>query len=107
MVQNILFLIRFFFIIKNIYSNYFIHISYYIGCDIISYGIILLSIWICALILIASESVYKYNNYIHLFLLNVVFLLIFLYLTFRSISLFIFYIFFERSLIPTLFLILG
>jgi NADH-ubiquinone oxidoreductase chain 4 len=37
----------------------------------------------------------------------VVVLLIFLYLTFTSINLFLFYLFFERSLIPTLFLIIG
>lgn len=42
-----------------------------------------------------------------MFLFLIVILLIFLYLTFRRISLFIFYLFFERSLIPTLLLILG
>lgn len=107
MVQNLLFLLRFIFIIFNYYSNYFVNISYYLGCDIIRYGLILLRLWICSLIVIASESVYKYKNYSNLFLLNILFLLIFLILTFRRINLFLFYFFFERSLIPTLFLILG
>lgn len=107
MVQRFLFLLRFIFILINIYRNYFISISYLFGCDIISYGLILLSLWIVSLILIASESVYKYRNYTNLFLLNIILLLILLVFTFSRISLFIFYLFFERSLIPTLFLILG
>ena len=107
MVQSFLFLLRFIFIIINIYRNYFISVSYFFGCDIISYGLILLSLWIVSLILMARESVYKYNNYINLFLVNIILLLIILVLTFRRIRLFMFYLFFERSLIPTLFLILG
>nr|UFY98543.1 NADH dehydrogenase subunit 4 [Piophila megastigmata]UFY98556.1 NADH dehydrogenase subunit 4 [Piophila megastigmata] len=107
MVQNMLFVISFIFIIFNFYSNYFMNISYFLGCDMISYGLILLSLWICSLMLMASESVFKYNNYSNLFLLNILFLLIFLILTFSSMSLFMFYLFFESSLIPTLFLILG
>lgn len=107
MVQGFLFLLRFIFIIINIYRNYFMSISYFFGCDIISYGLILLSLWIISLILMASESVFKYNNYVNLFLLNIVLLLILLVLTFRRMRLFMFYLFFERRLIPTLFLILG
>jgi NADH-ubiquinone oxidoreductase chain 4 len=107
MVQNFLFLLSFIFILFNYSSNYFINISYYLGYDIISYGLILLRLWICSLILIARESVLKFNNYSSLFLINVLFLLIFLILTFRRINLFLFYFFFERRLIPTLFLILG
>nr|WJW73705.1 NADH dehydrogenase subunit 4 [Lindneromyia sp.] len=107
MVQNLLFLMSFLFIIFNIYSNYWMSLSYFMGCDLLSYGMILLSLWICSLMLMASESVVKYNNYVNLFLLNVILLLLCLYLTFSSMSLFMFYLFFESSLIPTLFLILG
>lgn len=107
MVQSLLFLLSFIFILINMYRNYFMSISYLFGCDIISYGLILLRLWIVSLILMASESIYKYRNYTNLFLLNIILLLILLVLTFRRIRLFIFYLFFERSLIPTLFLILG
>nr|YP_010388312.1 NADH dehydrogenase subunit 4 [Blaesoxipha lapidosa]UPO69341.1 NADH dehydrogenase subunit 4 [Blaesoxipha lapidosa] len=107
MVQNFLFLLSFVLILMNMYSNYYMSISYFWGCDMISYGLILLSLWIVALMLMASESILKYNNYINLFLLNNLFLLILLVLTFSSMSLFMFYLFFESSLIPTLFLILG
>lgn len=107
MVQNLLFLVTFIFILNNGARNFFLNISYFLGYDLISYGLILLSLWICVLIIIASESINKLNNYKNLFLLNVVFLLFFLILTFSRMNLFIFYLFFERSLIPTLFLILG
>lgn len=107
MVQNIIFLITGVFII-NISSNYyFSKISYYFGLDIISYGLILLSLWICCLILIARENIIRFNNHLNLFLFIIIFLLVILIFTFSSMSIFIFYLFFESSLIPTLFLILG
>nr|YP_010241333.1 NADH dehydrogenase subunit 4 [Lucilia shenyangensis]QTH79296.1 NADH dehydrogenase subunit 4 [Lucilia shenyangensis] len=107
MVQSLLFLLSFVFILMNMYSNYFMSISYLFGCDMISYGLILLSLWIVSLMLMASESIYKYGNYTNLFLLNIILLLVLLVLTFSSMSMFMFYLFFESSLIPTLFLILG
>nr|WRM53946.1 NADH dehydrogenase subunit 4 [Flavicorniculum planiforceps] len=107
MVQGLLFLLSFIFILMNKYMNYFMSISYLFGCDMISYGLILLTFWIISLMLMASELVYKYNNFMNLFLFNIILLLILLIFTFSSMSLFMFYLFFESSLIPTLFLILG
>nr|YP_009136905.1 NADH dehydrogenase subunit 4 [Aldrichina grahami]AKE32129.1 NADH dehydrogenase subunit 4 [Aldrichina grahami] len=107
MVQSFLFLLSFIFILMNMYSNYFMSISYLFGCDMISYGLILLSLWIVSLMLMASESIYKFMNYTNLFLLNIILLLILLVLAFSSMNLFMFYLFFESSLIPILFLILG
>nr|ABF51680.1 NADH dehydrogenase subunit 4 [Stomoxys calcitrans] len=107
MVQSFMFLISFLLILMNMYSNYFMSISYLFGMDMISYGLILLSLWIVALMMMASESVFKYNNYTNLFMFNLILLLVLLVLTFSSMNLFMFYLFFESSLIPTLFLILG
>nr|YP_010895088.1 NADH dehydrogenase subunit 4 [Dideopsis aegrota]WJW73614.1 NADH dehydrogenase subunit 4 [Dideopsis aegrota] len=107
MVQNMLFFMMMILIIYNYYTNYWMTISYFLGMDLLSYGMILLSFWICALMLMASYAVDKYNNYKKLFLLNVLVLLMMLYLTFSSMNMFMFYLFFECSLIPTLFLILG
>nr|AAX76878.1 NADH dehydrogenase subunit 4 [Drosophila chayu (nomen nudum)] len=107
MVQVMLFFISFIFLLMNNFMNYWSEISYFLGCDMLSYGLVMLSLWICSLMLLASESVNKYNNYKNLFLLNMVILLLLLVLTFSSMSLFMFYLFFESSLIPTLFLILG
>nr|UOU85131.1 NADH dehydrogenase subunit 4 [Tipula paludosa] len=107
MVQNLLFLVSFIFIILNFYSNKWGSIGYFLGCDILSYGLILLSIWVCILMLMASEMLYRNKNYWNFFLFVVMILLIFLYLTFSTMNLFLFYLFFESSLIPTLFLIMG
>nr|ALO70471.1 NADH deshydrogenase subunit 4 [Cryptopleurum minutum] len=88
--------------------NYnFLYISYFFGCDLLSFVMVLLSIWICALMILGSSKLYKMNNYYNLFLLMVLLLLIALVLTFTSLNLFIFYLFFEISLIPTLMLIMG
>nr|ADW41398.1 NADH dehydrogenase subunit 4 [Drosophila novamexicana] len=107
MVQVLLFFISFLFLLMNNFTNYWTNLSYFLGCDMLSYGLVLLSLWICSLMLMASESVYKFNNYKKLFLLNIIMLLLLLVLTFSSMNLFMFYLFFESSLIPTLFLILG
>ena len=107
MVQNLLFIITFLFIVINFCTNYFVRISYFLGFDVISYGLILLRFWICTLIITASELINKNNNYKNLFLFNILILLLFLILRFSSINLFLFYLFFESRLIPTLFLILG
>ena len=77
------------------------------GIDVLSFGLILLSFWICALIVISRRGVYFSKLNVNYFLFNIIFLLFILLLTFSCINLFLFYVFFERSLIPTLFLILG
>ena len=107
MVQNLLFFITFIFIFNNYYINYWINLSYFFGCDLLSYGIILLSLWICSLIIIARSLVIKINNFVKLFLLNILFLLLFLILSFSTTDLFLYYIFFESRLIPTFLLIIG
>nr|UXX46883.1 NADH dehydrogenase subunit 4 [Sabethes cyaneus] len=107
LIQNMLFFFSFFFMLKISFSYYFCMISYYFGMDMISYGLIMLSLWICSLMLMASEKIYKMNNYSNLFILMIMVLLLMLMLTFSSMSVFMFYLFFESSLIPTLFLILG
>nr|YP_009176658.1 NADH dehydrogenase subunit 4 [Anopheles christyi]ALJ02374.1 NADH dehydrogenase subunit 4 [Anopheles christyi] len=106
-VQNLIFLMTFIFMINLSSLSYFNYISYYFGLDMISFGLILLSFWICGLMLMASEKVFSSNNYEKLFIFMILFLLFMLVLTFSSMSIFMFYLFFEASLIPTLFLILG
>lgn len=107
LVQIILFFFIFLFIIISINLINFCNLSYILGCDIISFGLILLRIWICSLIIIARENLFKGKYYTNLFLLNILFLIIMLYLTFSSLNILIFYLFFEGRLIPTLVLILG
>nr|UZC53697.1 NADH dehydrogenase subunit 4 [Ultragryllacris pulchra rubricapitis] len=107
LVQNMLYLMSLIFVFFCVMGGDFSYLSYIFGCDIISYGLILLSFWICALMLTASESVYRYKVNQNLFMSLVLLLMMMLYCTFSSVSLFSFYVFFEGSLIPTLLLILG
>nr|YP_009183783.1 NADH dehydrogenase subunit 4 [Limonius californicus]ALN96477.1 NADH dehydrogenase subunit 4 [Limonius californicus] len=101
------FLLFILFLLSFNFSSYFSSISYFTGCDFISYFMILLSIWICALMLMASEKLNKEKYFFEFFLLVLIFLLLALFMTFSSMNLFVFYLFFEISLIPTLLLILG
>nr|YP_010718938.1 NADH dehydrogenase subunit 4 [Parnassius orleans]AIT70901.1 NADH dehydrogenase subunit 4 [Parnassius nomion]AJR33136.1 NADH dehydrogenase subunit 4 [Parnassius nomion]WDQ44541.1 NADH dehydrogenase subunit 4 [Parnassius orleans]WDV10671.1 NADH dehydrogenase subunit 4 [Parnassius orleans] len=107
LVQMMLMLIMFIFMNLSLNINNFCNLSYMMGCDLISFGLILLSIWICMLMIMASESLYKNNFYMSFFLLNIIILMMMLYLTFSMLNLFMFYLFFEGSLIPTLMLIIG
>nr|YP_009227479.1 NADH dehydrogenase subunit 4 [Parnara guttata]AFN21414.1 NADH dehydrogenase subunit 4 [Parnara guttata] len=107
MVQMCMFLMFFIFMNLTINILNYCNLSYMLGCDMISFGLILLSLWICSLMMMASEKLLKNNFYVNFFMINVLFLLIMLYLTFSMMNLFMFYMFFEGSLIPTLMLIVG
>nr|YP_010714333.1 NADH dehydrogenase subunit 4 [Amata multigutta]WDD57561.1 NADH dehydrogenase subunit 4 [Amata multigutta] len=107
LVQMVLFLLMFMFMNMMMEFNLFCNMSYMLSCDILSYGLILLSIWISILMIMASENLFKMSFYVNFFLFNVIFLLIMLYLTFSVMNMFMFYLFFEGSLIPTLMLIIG
>nr|QCX31982.1 NADH dehydrogenase subunit 4 [Amphimallon solstitiale] len=85
----------------------FVNITYFMGCDLLSYVMVLLSFWICSLMIMASEAIYCKNYYYSLFMFMVLLLMISLFLTFSSMNLFVFYLFFELSLLPTLILIMG
>nr|ALO77523.1 NADH deshydrogenase subunit 4 [Scydmaeninae sp. 840139] len=89
------------------YLIMFQQISFMFGCDMLSYTMILLSFWICSLMILASSKLYNTFNFEKFFMLMILFLMISLYCTFSTINMFLFYIFFEMSLIPTLFLIIG
>nr|WAB70224.1 NADH dehydrogenase subunit 4 [Athyma asura] len=107
LVQMLMMLLMLMFMNSSINIMNFCNLSYMLGYDMISYGLILLSIWISSLMLMASESLYKNNIYTGLFMCNIIFLMLMLYLTFSVLNLFLFYLFFESSLIPTLMLIIG
>nr|YP_010564300.1 NADH dehydrogenase subunit 4 [Elophila turbata]UYX62310.1 NADH dehydrogenase subunit 4 [Elophila turbata] len=107
MVQMILFLMMFMMMNLMINNMNYCNLSYKFSCDILSYGLILLSIWICILMMMASENLLKVGFYINFFMMNLIILLIMLYLVFSVMNLFLFYLFFESSLIPTLMLIMG
>nr|UFZ13016.1 NADH dehydrogenase subunit 4 [Protohermes hainanensis] len=107
MMQMVFFFISFLFIFMGVYGSIFMHLSYIFGMDLMSFGLILLSFWIIGLMFMASESIYSHNYSKILFIINLIVLMIMLICSFSAINLFMFYLFFESSLIPVLFLVLG
>nr|QWB85917.1 NADH dehydrogenase subunit 4 [Epiglenea comes] len=107
LIQFLFFLLSFMFMFSISFNFMWINISYFLGEDLMSYSLILLSFWICSLMILASEKIFKLNNYSNLFLFIMVNLLLSLFIAFSSMNLFVFYLFFEISLIPTLILIIG
>nr|ULO25737.1 NADH dehydrogenase subunit 4 [Hyalessa maculaticollis] len=85
------------------FNKSFYMIGYMMQIDMISFGLIILSIWISFLMIISSNK-YKMDK---TFMLMVLLLMLFLILSFSSSSLIMFYIFFESSLIPTIIIIMG
>uniref|UniRef100_UPI00315D3AE6 NADH dehydrogenase subunit 4 n=1 Tax=Parasipyloidea carinata TaxID=3126553 RepID=UPI00315D3AE6 len=106
-VYNLLLFSLFLMMFMFVSFYYMCNMSYFFGCDIFSYCLILLSFFICALMVMASLSIFRYNYFNHLFVVFVLLLLLFLNLSFSSNNLLLFYLFFESSLIPTMFLIFG
>lgn len=103
----ILIIIIFFFLIKiNLNNFYYRNLFFKIRFDNIRYILILLTFWILILSNISNFKFLKnkFNNYF-IFILNN--LLILLIICFLSINLLIFYIFFERRIIPIIILIIG
>nr|YP_010987658.1 NADH dehydrogenase subunit 4 [Oxytelus tibetanus]WON66077.1 NADH dehydrogenase subunit 4 [Oxytelus tibetanus] len=106
LVQSLYFFMMFMFMIMFNWVDYYSSITLFLGVDLMSLMLILLSVWICSLMIMASLKVTMgYNKNLFLLLINI--LLLVLVLTFSSMNLFMFYLFFEMSLIPTLLLILG
>nr|AND96271.1 NADH deshydrogenase subunit 4 [Onthophagus cf. taurinus] len=105
--QCMYFLMFFLFMFVNSYNYMFKNLSYFLGCDLLSYCLVLLSLWICTLMIMASESLNYKNYFMNMFFFVLLCLMFFLYMAFSSMNLFMFYLFFEMSLIPTLILIIG
>nr|AIW06152.1 NADH dehydrogenase subunit 4 [Gaeana maculata] len=83
------------------FNKSFMMIGYMMQIDMISYGLIMLSIWITFLMYISSI------NYNKMFIIMLLLLMMLLILSFSSSNLIMFYIFFESSLIPTIIIIMG
>nr|YP_010626033.1 NADH dehydrogenase subunit 4 [Inocellia cheni]WBK02792.1 NADH dehydrogenase subunit 4 [Inocellia cheni] len=104
--SNLIFMMLFMF--QFFWTNQmFVSISYFFGVDILSFFLIILSLWITCLMILSSENIFYMNNKSLFFMFNLLMLMWLLILSFLSMSLLGFYIFFESSLIPILFLILG
>nr|UBI44022.1 NADH dehydrogenase subunit 4 [Eysarcoris gibbosus] len=78
-----------------------------LGTDMISYSLISLSYFIIFTMMMASYKIYKYKEKLIYFNMVLMFMMLSLLMTFSSMNMFLFYISFEMSLLPTLFLIFG
>nr|YP_002889404.1 NADH dehydrogenase subunit 4 [Orussus occidentalis]ACJ69702.1 NADH dehydrogenase subunit 4 [Orussus occidentalis] len=108
-IQNMIFLLILIFIMSFNMSDLF-YLGLFnglMGMDEVSYGLIMLTMYIVALMILASSMLFLTNYYSNFFLLMLILLMLFLTMTFFSMSYIYFYFFFECSLIPTLILILG
>nr|ATN41218.1 NADH dehydrogenase subunit 4 [Diptera sp. 53 LC-2017] len=72
-----------------------------------NYWLLLLTLWILFLMILSMFKIKNSNNKIYLNIFMIFFLYLFLLLSFLVNNYLLFYIFFEMSLIPTLYLILG
>nr|YP_010531224.1 NADH dehydrogenase subunit 4 [Nesodiprion japonicus]UXW93511.1 NADH dehydrogenase subunit 4 [Nesodiprion japonicus] len=102
-----LFFLSFLFMFSGNYSFEFKSVSMFFECDNLSFGLVLLSLWICSLMIMSSYFIYELKIFLNYFIILIFFLIIFLLLTFTVNNLLMFYIFFECSLVPTFCLILG
>nr|YP_010535319.1 NADH dehydrogenase subunit 4 [Coptosoma variegatum]UYA97858.1 NADH dehydrogenase subunit 4 [Coptosoma variegatum] len=75
--------------------------------DLASYSLISLSGWVLFLMLLASYKIYKEGEMVGEFMFILWFLFLVLIVTFSLDNLFLFYLFFEMSIVPVLFLIFG
>lgn len=110
LVQRITFILGFMFLFypNRIGRGFFFNgLGLGLGLDSLSYILICLTFWIIGLVFIARYKIKDVNNYPYRFVVVNILLLLSLVLCFSCTDFIIFYICFERSLIPTLLLILG
>nr|BDQ44210.1 NADH dehydrogenase subunit 4 [Polypheretima elongata] len=74
--------------------------------DMLTTSLSVLTIWVAAMMILASTKIYNTNLYPKLFSANVLMLTLILLMCFNASNLFMFYIWFEASLVPTMALIM-
>nr|AWN56174.1 NADH dehydrogenase subunit 4 [Chinavia impicticornis]AWN56187.1 NADH dehydrogenase subunit 4 [Chinavia ubica] len=106
-MMHMFMLMCFMFFSFNICYNFVNPTNMLVGLDILSYSLIGLSYFILFLMMMASYKIYANKDNVIIFMLVLLFMMFSLLMTFSSLNMFLFYISFESSLIPTLFLIFG
>nr|QVT11015.1 NADH dehydrogenase subunit 4 [Muscidifurax similadanacus] len=103
MMSTMLMLISLMFMYSINYSNNWMMIYSWLGMDSISYMLTLLTMWIISMMFLIS---FKFNN-MKIYSMILLILLLSLMLSFMALNYFMFYLFFEISLLPTMLLIMG
>nr|YP_010586441.1 NADH dehydrogenase subunit 4 [Oxyethira ecornuta]UZZ44242.1 NADH dehydrogenase subunit 4 [Oxyethira ecornuta] len=98
-----------FFFLMSLSLNFlfFSNLSYFIYYDYLSYMMILLTLWLSLLMLMASMKILSESLMNKVYLLTIFLMVVLLILTFSCSHIFMFYIFFEASLIPIFMLVMG
>nr|AMO27005.1 NADH dehydrogenase subunit 4 [Amynthas sp. 3 LZ-2016] len=76
------------------------------AADMLTTSLSILTIWVAAMMILASTKIYMTNLYSKLFTMNILMLTLILLLCFNASNMFMFYIWFETSLVPTMALIM-
>nr|BDQ43742.1 NADH dehydrogenase subunit 4 [Duplodicodrilus acinctus] len=74
--------------------------------DMLTTSLSILTIWVAAMMILASTKIFKTNKYPKMFTMNILVLTLILLLCFNASNMFMFYIWFEASLVPTMTLIM-
>nr|UPL65203.1 NADH dehydrogenase subunit 4 [Valleriola javanica] len=104
---SFLFIEVFYLLFNYWFLGYYCGLSYSFGFDMLSGVMVLLSIWIVLLMILSSYKIYNSDYNKKEFLFVCIFLMLMLFLSFSTLSLFNFYVFFESSLVPVVILIFG
>nr|QBZ38116.1 NADH dehydrogenase subunit 4 [Malaxella flava]QBZ38129.1 NADH dehydrogenase subunit 4 [Malaxella flava] len=104
MYVYLFYLIFSYFVLFFYFNDFFSIISLSFGLDKYSFFLVMLTIWICLMMLYSSFSVNIYLNYLKILILMIFFFLI---LCFFSLNFFYFYFYFECSILPLFMLIYG
>nr|YP_010633943.1 NADH dehydrogenase subunit 4 [Homalogonia obtusa]WBP69674.1 NADH dehydrogenase subunit 4 [Homalogonia obtusa] len=107
LMMHMLMVMTFMFLFLNNYYSFISPYNGFLGLDILSYSLSGLTMFIIFLMMLASYKIWKNNENSLEFKLMMLLMLISLLMTFWSLNMFLFYLAFEMSLIPTLFLIFG
>ncbi|YP_003208162.1 NADH dehydrogenase subunit 4 (mitochondrion) [Halyomorpha halys] len=107
LLMHIYMLTTFLYVFMYSFYNFIFPMSSLFGFDIFSYSLMSLTFFIIFLMMLASYRVYSNNDKLIEFNFVLMFMIMSLLLTFSSLNFFVFYLSFEMSLIPTLFLIFG
>nr|YP_009244972.1 NADH dehydrogenase subunit 4 [Amynthas moniliatus]AMO27096.1 NADH dehydrogenase subunit 4 [Amynthas moniliatus] len=84
----------------------YIMMSTFSAADMMSTSLSILTVWVAAMMIMASTKIYMANMYPKLFTTNILALTLTLLMCFNASNMFMFYIWFEASLVPTMTLIM-
>nr|BDQ44106.1 NADH dehydrogenase subunit 4 [Pheretima confusa] len=84
----------------------YIMMTTFSASDLLTTSLSILTVWVAAMMILASTKIYTTKWYPKLFTMNILTLMLILLMCFNASNMFMFYIWFEASLVPTMALIM-